>query len=76
MTGNYLRAIPKWGPLPNLTPVVKLPSLMTLTLDRRRRECAPVFEVGLPARGPLGHDVFFTEIDPRGSESVVFRARF
>ena len=65
---------------PYLSPVVKSPSVVnvTVSLDRRRRqEGAPVFEVGLPARGPLGHDVpLLLEGDPRGAGSVVFPVLF
>ena len=57
--------------------MVKLPSILTATLSRRRgRERAPVFEVGLPARGPLGHHVLVLKSDPRGNMSVVYHVLF
>ena len=58
--------------------MVKLPRILTFILSRRRREGPPVFEVGLPARGPLGHHVLLLlESDPRGHKSVVvFHVRF
>ena len=60
--------------LTNLSPVIKLPIAVAVTvIRRRRREGPPVLDVRLPARRPLGHRVeAHTE---RGRETVVFRVR-